>query len=95
MKKEDFKPEYGNIPENVQERIRKETNKIDYESVFIMRRSLNPYDNYLYVVIAKKKDEEEYVFWSCYNDYFQSLNHGHYGYIDFDKCFEDALEFVD
>lgn len=95
MKKEDFKPEYGHIPQIVLERIREEVNKIGYDSIFVLRRSLNPYDNYTYVVIAKKKDKEEYAFWSCYNDCFQSLNHGHYGYTDFDKCFEDALKFVE
>ena len=95
MKKEDFKPEYGHIPQDTLGRIRAEANRIGYDFVFVLRKSLHPDDWYLYVVVAKKKDEEEYAFWSCYNDYFQSLNHGHYGYKDFDKCYNDALEFVD
>lgn len=94
MKKENFKPEYGHIPHDVLRRIREEVNKINYDSVFVMRKSLHPDDSCLYVVIAEKKDKEEHAFWSCYNDSRQVLNHGHYGYEDFSKCFENALEFV-
>lgn len=96
MKKEDFKLEYGHIhiPQYALERIRAEVNRIGYDSVFVMRKSLHPDDWYLYVVVAKKKDKEEYAFWSAYNDTFYTLNNGHYGYTDFDKCFNDALEFV-
>ena len=94
MKKENFKPEYGHIPQDVLQRIRSEVNRIGYDFIFVLRKSLHPDDDYLYVVIAQKKDKEEYAFWSSYNDYFHTLNHGHYGYTDFNKCFDDALEFV-
>lgn len=94
MNKEDFKLEYGNIPQDALKRIRAEVNRIGYDSVFVLRKSLHPDDWYLYVVVAKKKDREEYAFWSAYNDCFYTLNHGHYGYTNFDKCFDDALEFV-
>lgn len=94
MKKENFKPEYGHVPQDVLQRIREEVTRIGYDYIFVLRKSLHPADKDLYVVIAQKKDKEEYAFWSCYNDSRQVLNHGHYGYTNFDKCFDDSLEFV-
>ena len=94
MTKENFKPEYGNIPQDVLKRIREEVNRIGYDSAFVLRKALHTDEKDLHVVIAQKKDKEEYACWSCYNDSRQSLNHGHYGYTSFEKCFEDALEFV-
>lgn len=89
-----FKPEYGYIPQDVLKRISEEVNRINYDFVFVFAKSLHTDDKDLYVVIAQKKDKEEYAFWSCYNDSRQTLNHGHYGYEELCKCFEDALEFV-
>lgn len=96
MTKENFKPEYGHIPQDVLQRIREEVNRIGYVSTFVLRKSLHTDDKHLYVVIAEKENSfgSYYSFWSCYNDSRQSLNHGHYGYTSFEKCFEDALEFV-
>lgn len=94
MTRKNFKPEYGHIPQDVLKRITDEVNRIGYESPYVLHKSLHPDDYYLYVVIAKKKDREEYAFWSCYNDTKQSLYHGHYGYTDFSKCFDDVLNFV-
>ena len=94
MKKENFKFEYGHIPQDVLQRIREEVNRIGYDYVFVLRKSLHPDDKDLYIVIAQKKDEDEYAFWSCYNDTRQTLNHEHYGYTNFDKCFDDSLEFT-
>lgn len=96
MKKENFKPKYGHIPQDVLQRIREEVNRIGYDYIFVLRKSLHPKDKNLYVVIAKKKNSyvPYYSFWSCYNDETQSLNHGHYGYDDWNKCFDAALEYV-
>ena len=86
--------EHATIPQGVLRSIRKELDNIGYESPYVLRKSLHPDDKDLYVVLAQKKDKEEYAFWSCYNNTRQRLNHGHYGYTNFDKCFDDALEFV-
>lgn len=94
MKKENFKPEYGHVPQDVLQRIREEVTRIGYDYIFVLRKSLHPADKDLYVVIAQKKDKEEYAFWSCYNDSRQVLNHGHYGYDNWNKCFDAALEYV-
>lgn len=94
MTRETFNPVYAHIPTDVLQRIYEQTKRIGYEYVYVLRKSLHPDDDYLYVVIAQKKDKKEYAFWSAYNDCFHTLNHGHYGYTDFNKCFNDALEFV-
>ena len=56
MKKENFKFEYGHIPQDVLQRIREEVNRIGYDYVFVLRKSLHPDDKDLYIVIAQKKD---------------------------------------
>lgn len=94
MKKENFTLEYGHVSQDVLEMIREEVNSIGYNFIIVLRKSLHPDDKDLYVVLAKKKDKEEYAFWSCYNYTRKSLNHGHYGYTNFEKCFDDSLEFV-
>lgn len=96
MKRENLTFEYVNIPCDVHKRISTELNSIGYESAYVLRKSLHPKDKNLYVVIAKKKNSYApyYSFWSCYNDATITLNHGHYGYDDWNKCFDAALEYV-
>ena len=94
MTRETLTYEHATIPQGVLRSVRKELDNIGYESPYVLRKSLNPDDGDRYVVFAKKKDKEVYAFWSCYDYTRQTLNHGHYGYTNFDKCFDDALEFV-
>lgn len=93
MKKEDLTYGHATIPQGVLQSVRKELDNIGYESPYILRKSLHPDDKDLYVVLAKKKNKKEYAFWSCYN-YTQHTLNERYDYTDFDKCFDDALEFV-
>lgn len=94
MTRETLTYEHATIPQGVLQSVRKNLDDIGYELPYVLRKSLHPDDKDLYVVIAEKKDKEEHAFWSCYNDSRQVLNHGHYGYENFSKCFEEALEFV-
>ena len=83
------------INPGVETRIQKELDKIGYTFIAATRKSKHPNDKHLYVVVAKRDtDTSTYAFWSCYNDTRQSLNHGHYGYINLVKCCNDASEFV-
>lgn len=96
MKKENLTFEHVHIPYEVVKRVSEELEHIGYRYVYVLRKSLHPDDKDLYVVVAEKKDSYApyYSFWSCYNDSRQSLNHGHYGYDDYGKCWDAALEFV-
>lgn len=96
MKRENLTFEYAYIPYETRKRISEELEHIGYHSTFVLRKSLHPDDKDLYVVIAAKKNSYAlyYSFWSCYNDATITLNHGHYGYDDCDKCLDDALEYV-
>lgn len=94
MTRETLTYEHATIPQGVLQSVRKNLDDIGYELPYVLRKSLHPDDKDLYVVIAQKKDKQEYAFWSCYNYTRQILNHGHYGYTSLEKCYEDALEYV-
>ena len=96
MTRKDIKANYiyTDISNNVIQNVTKELEHINYKPQIIVKKSLNPDDKDLYVVVGRRKNSEEYAFWSCYNDTRQTLNHGHYNYTDYEKCIDDAFEFV-
>ena len=60
----------------------------------VRKASEHPDDSYLYMVIAKRKENPfsrimgDYSCWTSWNESMQSLNCGHYGL----KTFQDARE---
>lgn len=86
------------IYENVKKYFEK--NNMPYDVQEIIPRE-NPHDNYLFIVIAKKKNYPEYlksmgfgpwVVWSIWNESTQSLNNGHYDILDYDKAYALAMD---
>lgn len=65
-----------------------------FSVVEIRRASEHPDDSYLYMVIAKRKENPfpgimgDYSCWTSWNESTQSLNYGHYGL----KTLQDARE---
>jgi hypothetical protein len=72
-----------------------ETELRNYEVVKVLNASEHPDDDYLYMVIAKKKQntyDGEYACWTCWNDQIKTLNFGHYN-IDYETALNICNEF--
>jgi hypothetical protein len=80
------------VPQNVKENVKKylEENNLG-ELVDVMRASDHPEDNYLYHIIAKKRDT--YSMWTSWNETTQCLNFGHYGLESEEQAREIHKEF--
>ncbi len=64
---------------NIKEYFLDENNHItQFEVVEVRRASNHPDDNYLYHVIGKNKNTNEYATWTSWNEKTKVLNHGHY-----------------
>lgn len=51
----------------------------------VRRKSSNPNNNYLFMVLAES-DDGTYAVWTCWNEKLQSMNHGHYGLKTLEDC---------
>lgn len=68
------------VPESVFERIRIYLIKHlpTYELWNVMRKSIFPEDDYLYMVVARRRGDGKFAAWTCWNDKREVMNHGHY-----------------
>ena len=83
------------VPSEVVEHVREYLleNLPRYELLKVVRHSDHPDDDYLYMVSAKKKNDDEYAVWTSWNESVRSLNFGHYGLISESVCEEVFKEF--
>lgn len=90
------------VPLNIYDHVRDyfKRNGMNYDLQEIIPRK-NPHDNYLFIVIAKRRTYPEiimelgggpWVVWSSWNEATQCLNHGHYDILDYDKAYTLAME---
>lgn len=63
-----------------------------YTVLEVRKKSYHPDDDYLYMVSAKKKDGT-YAVWTSWNEFTQSLNHGHYDLLSKEECEKVFEEF--
>ena len=79
------------VPESVKENVKRylEENNLG-ELVDVLRKSDHPDDDYLYMAIAKKGNT--YSCWTSWNEYYKSLNHGHYCLSDVMAAYEICAE---
>lgn len=56
-----------------------------YTVLGVERKSKHPDDAHIYMVAARKSDGS-YGFWSCWNGEKGTLNHGHYGIGSLEAC---------
>lgn len=82
-------PNVKKIPDDVVDSIRDyfKNNLANYELVTACRKSNNQEDDYLYMVVAKKNDND-YACWTSWNSTTDSLNYGHYSLPDLKTCYE-------
>lgn len=66
-------------------------NYLPYFKVHEVMKYKHPDDNYLYKVIAYNEETHMWAWWSCWNESTQSLNWGHYNFLDYDDCFNDCI----
>lgn len=87
-----------NIYDHIREYFKKENMSYDLQEVI---PSKNPYDDYLFIVIAKKRNYPKenklmgfgpWVVWGAWNESTQTLNGGHYDLIDYDKAYAVAMD---
>lgn len=64
-----------------------------YDPVKVIRKSVHPDDAYLFMVVARKKDDTSYAVWTSWNEQLQSLNYGHYDLPDLNACSRIMDEF--
>ena len=83
------------VPTEVVEHIKEYLNKNlpQYELLKVVRKSDHPADSYLYMVSAKKRNDDEFAVWTCWNETTKSLNFGHYGLISEKVCEDIFKEF--
>jgi hypothetical protein len=83
------------VPAEVVEHVREylADNLPQYELLKVVRQSDHPDDNYLYMASAKKRNDDEYAVWTCWNETTLSLNFGHYGLVSEAVCEEVFNEF--
>lgn len=90
------------VPLTIYEHVRDyfKRNEMDYDLQEIIP-SKNPYDHYLFIVIAKKRNYPDYLksmgfgpwtVWSTWNERTQSLNYGHYDILNYDKAYALAID---
>lgn len=60
----------------------------EYSVLEVRRKSFHPDDNYLFMVSAKKSDDDTFAVWTNWNEQTQCLNHGHYGLKSISACNE-------
>lgn len=75
------------VEENIRSYFREKLNQ--YEVVDIVQYSEHPDDDYLFMVVAKKKDSQSWSWWSCWNNTSLSLTYGHYDYSSQEDCYEE------
>lgn len=63
-----------------------EENLPQYEVVKVRKKSYHPDDGHLFMVAAKKKDDESYAVWTNFNDRSRSMNYGHYDLKNLEDC---------
>ena len=80
-------PNTAPVPDDVVSSISDwfKNNLSSYNPLEIYRQSNHLEDDYLYMIIAKKGNDE-YACWTCWNQTTGSLNFGHYGYSTKEVC---------
>lgn len=57
-----------------------------YSVLEVRRKSFHPDDDYLFMVSAKKNDDDTYAVFTNWNEQTQCLNHGHYNLKSIKDC---------